>query len=68
MSLKAVIAKEVRQRLRDRLTLVLTLMTVPFFTMAYGMVFSQETIHVAVAKPTTNVGHLLLQSVDMFPQ
>ena len=63
MSLQAVIAKEVRQRLRDRLTLVLTLFTVPFFTMAYGMVFSQETIHVAVAKPTTQVGHLLLQSV-----
>ena len=63
MSLKAVVAKEVRQRLRDRLTLLLTLFTVPFFTMAYGMVFSQETIHVAVAKPTTNVGHLLLQSV-----
>ena len=63
MSLQAVIAKEVRQRLRDRLTLVLTLFTVPFFTMAYGMVFSQETVHVAVAQPTTHVGHQLLQSV-----
>jgi hypothetical protein len=63
MSLKAVITKEVRQRMRDRLTLVLTLLTVPFFTMAYGLVFSQETIHVAVAKPTTNIGHLLLKSV-----
>lgn len=63
MSLKAVIAKEIRQRMRDRLTLILTIFTVPFFTMAYGLVFSQETVHVAVAKPTTSVGHILLQSV-----
>ena len=63
MSLKAVVVKEVRQRMRDRLTLILTIFTVPFFTMAYGLVFSQETVHVAVAKPTTQVGHLLLKSV-----
>lgn len=63
MSLRAVVVKELRQRSRDWLTLLLTVFTVPFFTFAYGLVFSHDTVHVAVAQPTTQSGHTLLKSI-----